>query len=118
MHYLIYKITNQLNGKIYIGAHKTPNTDDGYMGSGKYLRRAQEKHGIENFTKEILASFETLEEMYAKEAEIVNEDFLVEENTYNIRIGGKGDLSISNLIPYFLNELMTDDVKLSELSME
>ena len=89
-YYTIYKITNQINGKIYIGSHKTKNLNDSYMGSGKYLKHAQEKHGIENFTKEILFIFDNPEEMYAKEAEIVNEDFLAEENTYNLKVGGFG----------------------------
>ena len=52
--YIVYKITNQINGKFYIGVHATSDVNDGYMGSGKYLKRAQNKHGIENFTKEIL----------------------------------------------------------------
>lgn len=90
MFYTIYKITNQINGKFYIGSHKTKDLNDNYMGSGKYLKYAQEKHGIENFTKEILFIFDNSEEMYAKEAEIVNENFLSEENTYNIKIGGFG----------------------------
>ena len=88
MFYTIYKITNQVDGKIYIGSHKTSKLDDGYMGSGKYLKRAQELHGLDKFTKEILFVFDTPEEMYAKEAELVNEDFLATENTYNLKYGG------------------------------
>ena len=33
-YYGIYKITNLLNGKMYIGQHTTTNIDDGYMASG------------------------------------------------------------------------------------
>jgi hypothetical protein len=115
MYYAIYKITNQINGKFYIGSHKTEDLDDKYMGSGKYLKRAQEKYGFENFKKEILFVFETAEDMYAKEAEIVNEEFLAEENTYNLKIGGFGGFNYINsnpskyLTPKRLESLMSNE---------
>jgi hypothetical protein len=96
MFYLIYKITNKLDGKIYIGSHKTKNIDDNYMGSGKYLNHAYKKHGLENFVKEILFLYDNAKDMYAKEAEIVNEDFLAETNTYNLKKGGFGGFDYIN----------------------
>jgi group I intron endonuclease len=99
MFYLIYKITNLINGKIYIGSHKTMDVNDSYMGSGKYLIRAQRKYGIENFTKEILFIFDDPIKMYEKEAELVNDDFLSEASTYNLKRGGFGGFDYINSRP-------------------
>jgi len=65
---------------------------DGYMGSGKILKHAISKYGIENFHKEILFVFNNEAEMNAKEAELV----VVSENTYNLCDGGKGGFGFIN----------------------
>lgn len=90
MFYTVYKITNKINGKIYIGKHQTKDLNDDYMGSGKHLRHAIEKYGIENFEKEILFHFDNEAEMNLKEAELVTEEFCLREDTYNLCPGGKG----------------------------
>lgn len=90
MFYYMYQITNLVNGKIYVGVHKTKSLDDGYMGSGKIIRSAIVKHGISNFSKVILEYFEDSKSMYAKEKEVVNEEFLLREDVYNLRRGGHG----------------------------
>lgn len=38
MKYTIYKITNIINNKVYIGKHQTNDINDGYMGSGKNFK--------------------------------------------------------------------------------
>ena len=92
MYYTIYKITNKVNGKYYIGKHQTKDLNDGYMGSGKLLKFAINKYGIENFTKEILHTFKTEEEMNAKEKELV----VISEQTYNLNEGGYGGFGYIN----------------------
>jgi len=49
----VYKWTNIINGKWYIGSHKG-TIDDGYRHSSEILRHAEEKYGLENFVREIL----------------------------------------------------------------
>ena len=87
-HFIIYKITNLINGKIYIGQHQTYNLDDGYMGSSIILNNAIEKYGIENFKKEIIRECENFDEMNRAEAEIVDKDFVDRSDTYNVSVGG------------------------------
>ena len=91
MFYIIYKITNKINKKIYIGKHKTNNIKDNYFGSGIALKSAIKKYGIFNFTKEILFIFDNEIDMNNKEKEIVNEKFVKSKNNYNLRNGGNGE---------------------------
>lgn len=92
--FIIYKITNNINGKSYIGQHKYYNSllvEDNYMGSGIHLKRAQKKYGIENFTKEIITIA-----MSKSEADVLERYYIEKErksNTYgcyNIADGGYG----------------------------
>ena len=90
MYYYIYQTRNKTNNKIYVGAHKTQDLDDGYMGSGKLLRRAIKKYGKESFEKTIIEFFDAMEEMYLAEAELVNGEFVNRSDTYNMKCGGVG----------------------------
>ena len=90
-HYL-YKITNLINNKFYIGVRTTiiEPIKDHYYGSGKAIKAAIKKYGEINFKKEILEYFDTKEEAYKREAEIVNESLIQNPLCYNINLGGYG----------------------------
>lgn len=101
--YIVYLTINLQNKKIYIGVHKTNNPDrfDGYIGNGVFISRpstyeksktafqyAVKKYGVKNFKRFTLRIFDTLEEALKLEAEIVNEQFIKREDTYNLVLGG------------------------------
>ena len=56
---ILYKTTNLVNGKIYIGVHSTDNLDDGYLGSGVALLAAIKEYGKKSFKRDILKFFYT-----------------------------------------------------------
>ena len=92
MHYIIYKTTNKINGKFYIGKHQTQDLNDGYMGSGRLIKRAITKYGVENFHKEILEVHNSEEDMNEAEKRLV----VLSEDSYNLCEGGKGGFGYIN----------------------
>jgi len=88
--YIIYKITNLLTNKSYVGKHITTNINDKYMGSGQILKQSFKKHGISNFTKEIIEECENEELMNQREIFWISELNTFSPNGYNINTGGKG----------------------------
>jgi hypothetical protein len=89
-YHIIYKTTNLINQKFYIGAHSTNELNDGYMGSGFNLSAAFKKYGKQSFIKEILHIFDKPSLMFDKEKEIVSPSFLERVDVYNIVEGGYG----------------------------
>ena len=76
MFFYLYEIKNNINNKIYVGVHKTSNLEDGYMGSGKIIKNAIKKYGIQNFTKRIIESFSSEEEIPENVDDLL--DFFIE----------------------------------------
>jgi group I intron endonuclease len=86
---VIYKITNLINGKIYIGQDRYNNKN--YFGSGLKIKRAMERYGKDNFTKEIIDYCNSIEDMNTKEIFWISELNSVNPSIgYNIASGGQG----------------------------
>ena len=86
----IYKITNLLNGMIYIGQSKKPyNKTKSYFGSGAKIKGEIYIHGKENFKKELLEECNSIDELNSRESQWI--DFFDSANPkkgYNLRLGG------------------------------
>lgn len=99
MKYYIYKITNNLSGKSYVGQHKVPDKPESftrYMGKGIAIREAIKKYGKENFTKTILEELEDDEKhLLTSEREKlwIEKEQTLYPNGYNISKGGEGGCS-------------------------
>lgn len=88
LYHVIYKTTNLVNNKIYVGLHSTDKIEDGYIGTGWQLKKAIRKYGRDKFKREILYVFRDRDEARKMEAKIVNEEFIARPDTYNLLLGG------------------------------
>lgn len=89
-YHIIYKTTNLINQKIYVGAHSTNDLDDDYLGSGDNIVKAIRKYGRENFAREVLHVHNDPKTMFLVEASIVTPEFIKRKDVYNIVPGGYG----------------------------
>jgi len=101
MYYIIYKTTNIVNNKFYIGKHRqtdNPYEFDGYYGSGVLLLNAIKKHGKLIFFIKSLYVFVNETECLLKEEELVSPHY-GKPHCYNIRSGGVGGFEHINSQP-------------------
>lgn len=97
MYGYIYKTTNLIDNKIYIGQRKSSKFQgQSYLGSGKHLKRAVGKYGKDNFKVELLEEIDCVEKM--DEREIYWISFYNSTNLdigYNISNGGLVNRTLS-----------------------
>jgi len=87
---IVYEIKNKVNGKIYIGQHSSKELGS-YWGSGKLIKYAIEKYGIENFECTILERCSTKDELNEREKYWIKEKDSTNKNIgYNLTEGGTG----------------------------
>ena len=67
MYGYIYKTTNLINGKIYIGQKKSKTFVKTYLGSGTIIQRAIKKYGVENFDVVLIEKCFSKEELCERE---------------------------------------------------
>ena len=89
-YHFIYKTTNLLNGKYYVGMHSTNNLNDGYIGSGDRLRKSIKKYGKENFKFEIIEFLPDRPSLIIRERELITEELLNDKMCMNMCFGGSG----------------------------
>lgn len=89
MYGYIYRTTNLINNKKYIGQHKSSMFDNNYYGSGIYLKKALDKYGKDNFKIEILEECDSNDILNIREIYWIDYFNAVEDkNYYNISKGG------------------------------
>jgi group I intron endonuclease len=92
---IIYKTTNLINGKFYVGQDSNNNPE--YYGSGTAFKLALKKYGKENFLKEALEVCFTQNQLNEREKYWIKETKAIELG-YNLAEGGFGVSNMSDEI--------------------
>jgi len=90
---IIYKITNLINNKSYVGFDSKNRLIEKYFGSGKLIQEAIEKFGIENFKKETLIGKDRFDKRsdkwwQEKETEMIKKYHTLFPDGYNLNENG------------------------------
>lgn len=82
----VYRITNLINDKTYIGQHKVVKDEKWltYMGSGRLIRYAIHKYGKDNFSKELVCYANSKPELDNLEKYLIEKELVNERSEYNI----------------------------------
>lgn len=113
-HY-IYKVTNIITNRYYIGMHSTFDVNDGYFGSGKILWRSINKYGKENHKKEILEFLSSRKLLAEREKEIVNIELLKDKLCMNLVVGGCNAILFGSENGNYGKKITTQHLKLLRL---
>jgi hypothetical protein len=113
--YFVYETTNLINSKKYRGIHKTSNIDDGYLGSGFVFLLAVIKYGKKNFTREILEYCNSYDELIEKEKLYVDENWVKNPLTYNLKTGGQSAGILSDESKNKISETLKRKYKSGEI---
>lgn len=113
MYGYIYKTTNLINGKIYIGQkHSNIFLGNKYLGSGKLLKQAINKNGYNNFTVDLIEEVETQEKLDEREIFWINYFNATDRKVgYNICEGGRVNRTMIGENNPFYGKHHTDEVR-------
>jgi hypothetical protein len=89
-YHFIYRTECIDTGKYYIGMHSTYDLEDGYLGSGKIVRRSLKKYGAERHSFLILAFFPNREALSDMERQLVTPSEINSTLCMNLKLGGSG----------------------------
>lgn len=110
--HIVYRTTNKLNGKFYIGVHKEVIKGN-YLGSGIAINNAIKKYGKNNFIRETLFEFDNSKDAFEKEFELISQN-IYNEKCLNMANGGFGGILGKKKCRYCGREITINNIKRHE----
>lgn len=109
--FIVYKTTNTVNDKYYIGKHRIGPKSDTYLGSGRDLNIDVRLYGRDKFIRETLYICDNETECFRVEAELVTEETVADPQCYNITTGGRGGRTQSESTKKLISEAVKNEWK-------